>query len=419
MHALSSTAMPAEQVARVVLALAAAAALAVLAAQPRVVQWERRFGLTVLATSGFPFLLLGLLFRELGVLTPELLTGLRPLFEVGLGWIGLTIGMNLDIRRFDRLPPSALPVIALATLIPTLCAAIACGLTLAWLGVLPGKGLIRDVLVLAACAAVSAPANLDLLLRRWKGASRLVVDVTRIDQLAALAILGFYAILFRPDRTVTLWHLPRSGWFLMTLGLGALLGIVLYFLVRNVEDRTEELALLMGGVALAAGMAGYLALAVVVVCALAGAVLINFPVRRGERIVRTLRDGERPLYMIFLFIVGASWRPDEWQGWLLAVAFVVARTYGKVLAARAATAIDPALPEWRPLAVSLLPESTIAIVVLFSTIARDGGGGTAVVRWAVNAVIVGSVVTEVIVQWYQRRERRLLGDETNPVEGLP
>ena len=401
--------MQAPEVARVVVALALAVTLAVLGAHPRVLRWERRFGLTVLASSGFPFLLLGVLFRELGVLTNAVLTDMRPLFEFGLGWVGLTIGTNLDLRRFDRMPSAFAPVIALASLLPIVCAAIACSLTLTWLGVVPGKGLMRDGLILMACAAVSAPANLELLLRRWQSSRRLVMEVTRVDQLVALGILGFLAVYFRPDRTVTLWHLPRSGWFLMTLGLGALLGVVIYLLVRNVKDRTEELALLMGGVALASGMAGYLALSVAVVCALAGAMLIN--VKSGERIVATLRDVERPIYFIFLFVVGAAWRPDEWQGWVLGVVFAVSRGYGKVLAARIASWMDKDLPDWQPLAVSLLPESSVAIVVLFSASAL-GGDTSAPVRWAINAVIVGSVLTEIAVQAFQRRERRILGEET-------
>ena len=403
--------MSAPDVARVVIAVAVAVGLAVLGAHPRVLRWERRFGLTVLATSGFPFLLLGLLFRETEVLTPAVLADLRPLFEFGLGWVGLTIGTNLDLRRLDRLPPALAPVITLVSLLPIVFAAVACSATLAWLGVMPGKGLIRDGLILIACAAVSAPANLELLLRRWKSSMELVLEVTRIDQLAALVILGFVAVMFRPDQTVTLWHLPRSGWFLMTLGLGALLGIVIYMLVRNVRDRTEELALLMGAVALASGMAGYLALAVAVVCALAGAVLINFPIRRGDRILRTLRDVERPLYFLFLFVVGAAWRPDEWQGWVLGLAFALSRAYGKIVAVRIARLIDKDLPDWQPFAVALLPESTIAIVVLFSATAIDGVSDSPPVRWAVNAVIVGSVLTEIAVQAYQRRERRILGEE--------
>jgi len=403
--------MDASEVARVVIALAVAVALAVLGAHPRVLRWERRLGLTVLASSGFPFLLLGLFFRELDVLTPRVIADMRPLFEFGLGWVGLTIGTNLDLRRFDRLPAAFAPVIALASLLPIISAAVACSLMLVWLGVTPGRGLTRDALLLMACAAVSAPANLDLLLRRWKSSVRLVLEVTRVDQLAALGILGFTAIMFRPDQTVTLWHLPRSGWFLMTLGLGALLGLLTYLLVRKVRERTEELALLMGLVAFASGMAGHLALSVAVVCALAGAVLINFPLRRSERIVQTLRDVERPLYFLFLFIVGAAWRPHEWQGWALGVVFALSRGYGKVMAARIASWMEKDLPEWRALSVSLLPESTVAIVVLFSATTL-GGGNSAAVRWAINAVIVGSVLTELAVQTVQRREARLAGEET-------
>jgi hypothetical protein len=404
--------MPASDIARVVIAVALVAALAVLGAHPRVLRWERRFGLTVLASSGFPFLLLGLLFRELGVLTSNVLADLRPLFEFGLGWVGLTIGSSLDFRRFDRLSPSLAPVIALVSLLPIVLAAIACSLTLVAFGLVPGRGLVRDALILMACASVSAPANLDLLLRKWKSARDLVLEVTRIDQLAALAILGFVAIMFRPDQTVTLWHLPRSGWFLMTLGLGALLGIVIYLLVRNVSNRTEELALLIGAVALASGMAGYLALSVAVVCALAGAVMRNFPTGNDERITSILGDVERPIYLLFLFVVGTAWRPDEWQGWVLGLVFALSRGYGKVIGVRIARWIDEDLPDWRPFAVSLLPESTIAIVVLFSATAIDRAGESAPVRWAVNAVIVGSVLTEIAVQAFQRRERAAAGEET-------
>lgn len=404
--------MQTTEVARVVIALSVAVALAVLGAHPRILRWERRFGLTVLATSGFPFLLLGLLFRELDVLTDDVLRDLRPLFEFGLGWVGLTIGAQLELRRFDRLPASLGPVITLASLLPIIFAAAACMATLAGLGVAPGQGLVRDALLFMACAAVSAPANLELLLRRWPSFMEMVLEVTRVDQMVALGIVGFSAIVFRPDRTVTLWHLPRSGWFLMTLGLGAMLGILLYLFIRRVHDRKEGLTLLMGGVALAAGMAGYLALSVAVVCAIAGAVLINFPVLGRERLLSTLRDVERPLYFLFLFIIGAVWRPDEWQGWLLGVVFAVSRGYGKVAAARIAAWMERDLPDWKPLSVSLLPESSIAIVVLFSATAMGGASESPAVRWAINAVIVGSVLTEVVVQAYQRRERRLIGEET-------
>jgi len=50
--------------------------------------------------------------------------------------------------------------------------------------------------------------------------------------------------------------------------------------------------------------------------------------------------------------------------------------------------------------------------VIFSAAISAGAFQSAPVRWAINAVIVGSVLTEFFVQTLQRRERRRLGEET-------
>ena len=404
--------MPAEQIARVVIALAVAAGLAIVAAHPAVRRFEQRFGLSVLATSGFPLLILGYAFRTFGVVGEQTLADLRPAYEFGLGWIGLAVGMQLNVRRLDELPPSFTTTLVLVTLPATLLAAVSCALVLASFGLTQGTGLLRDTLILAACAAVSAPANLRLLLRNSPPkATQIVSAVTQIDQVAAFAILALVASMFRPQ-AVVLWRLPRSGWFLVTAGVGFLLGVIIYLLLRNVASRTEEVSLLIGGIALAAGTAGYLALSVPVACALAGAVLANVPYRNRARLEATLGDFERPLYLIFLFLVGTTWRPLEWQGWALGLVFAVSRGYGKLIGARAAARVSPAdLPPARNLALSLLPESAVAIVVIFSLATLDLEPLPAI-AWGVNAVIVGSILTEIFVQFVQRREARAAGEDT-------
>lgn len=404
--------MPAEQIARVVIALAAAVVLAVIAAHPVIRRFEQRLGLSVVAASGFPLLILGYAFRQFDVVTAATLADLRPVYEFGLGWIGFVVGMQLNVRRLDELPPSFTTTLALMTLPATLLAALSCGLFLAGLGLLHGTGLLRDVLVLAACAAVSAPANLRLLLRAAPPrAMQIVTAITQIDQVAAFAILALVASMFRPQATV-LWRLPRSGWFIVTAGVGFLLGVVIYLLVRHVRSQTEELSLVIGGIALTAGTAGYLALSVPVVCALAGAVLANVPYANRARLEVTLGDFERPLYLLFLFLVGTTWRPFEWQGLALGVVFAVSRAYGKLLGARAAVRFAPQdLPSPRNLTVSLLPESAVAIVVIFSLATLDPEPLPAI-AWGINAVIVGSVLTELYVQAVQRREARQVGEET-------
>src|SRR5688500_10204729 len=145
--------MPAEQIARVVVALAVAVGLAIVAAHPVVRRVEHRFGLSVLPPSGFPLLVLGSGVRAVGVVPEQTLPGLRPVYEFGRGWIGFAVGMQLNLRRLDDLPPSFTTTLVLMTLPATLLAAISCALFLAAIGLLHGTGLLRDMLVLAGCAA--------------------------------------------------------------------------------------------------------------------------------------------------------------------------------------------------------------------------------------------------------------------------
>jgi hypothetical protein len=409
--------MSPDEIARLVVGLFLAVLLAVIGAHPKVRRWEQRFGLTVLTTTGFPMLVLGWGFREFGILTDTVLADLRPAYELGLGWIGFVVGMHFNMRAFERLPSSFMAIATLLTVPPTLLVIAACSLVLIGFGLLPGSGLYRDVLVLGACAAVSAPANLRLLLRNCSAmTSEIVTYVTRVDQLAALAVLAFAAIYFRPARGDVLWHLPRSGWFVVMLGVGFLFGVIVYLLLRGVDNANEELALLLGGIALAAGMAGYLALSVPVVCALGGMVLANAPLRDRESLEEILAPVERWLYLLFLFIVGAWWRPNEWEGWLLAVIFAVARGYGKYLGARAAVRVAPRdLPPPRTLTLAILPESPVAIVVMLSIVVLHGPAPPVAVGWAINAVIGGSIMTEIFVQARQRREAKIAGEETGPM----
>jgi hypothetical protein len=263
---------------------------------------------------------------------------------------------------------------------------------------------VRDALVLAACAAPSGALGADFLARRLgaRGAA-MVEGITVVDDVVALVLLGVIACLFRPDATATQWVLPSSAWLLVSLGLGGVLGILTFVLLRNVRTAAEELALLLGAVALSAGMAGYLGLSAPVVCAVAGALLANLPMRDAAGFQRILRDVERPLFLFFLIIVGASWRPREWQGWVLAPVFVLARVAGKQLGAIAGARVQvPDLPSRRDLALALMPQSPISIVVIVAAATLYGSDGAARIRWGMNAVIIGAILTEIVTRILQR-----------------
>src|SRR4051812_13932628 len=115
-------------IATVVIGLAAALALAVMSSLPQVKALEQRLGVSVLLSTGLPFLLMGTIFRldGVGILTPDVLADLRPAFEFGLGWIGFVVGMQFDVRRLDRLPRKLGAVIAIESIVPMVFTAALC-----------------------------------------------------------------------------------------------------------------------------------------------------------------------------------------------------------------------------------------------------------------------------------------------------
>jgi hypothetical protein len=386
---------------QVILGLSLALALAVLATHPRIRKWEQRLGVTILLATGLPFLALGAIFRldSIDILTDAVLEDLRPAFEFGLGWVGFVVGLRFDIRRIDKLPKSIGPAIVAQSLSPMIVVGIGSGFLLYGLGLRPGEGLYVHTLILAACAAASAPVNaVALTFAYGTKASSLVGEITALDEVAALSLLALISILKRPDAAFTAWTLPASAWFLLLLGLGVLLGVLVYLLLRGAKNEAEEICFLIGGVALSAGVAGYLALSIPVTCALAGAMLANLPLRDRAGLDSLLNSVERPLYLIFLLIVGASWSPWDWQGWALGLVFVFTRLLGKFIGSFWAKRVGPeALPSTYPLALSLLPQSPIAIVVIVSASPLLDTDHTLFQR-TIHAVIIGGILSEVIAK---------------------
>lgn len=389
--------------ARIVLGLVATLALAIVASHPSVKRISARLGMHAVASTGLPFLLLGAFFHleAIGILTPNVLDHLSPAFEFGLGWIGFAAGMQFDIRRLDRLPKGIGSAVAIEVAVPMLAVTVACVPVLLSLGVFPNEGLFRSVVVLCACAAASAP--LDKSFAKTGPAARFLRDLTRQDEIVALALLGLVSVVFRPEAAKVVWQLPRSAWLLVALGLGALLGIVAFVLLRGARKLSERIAILLGMVAFASGMAGSLALSVPVTCAMAGALLANLPIADDEGVRRVLIDFEGPLYLVFLVIVGASWDPRPWQGWAIAAAFTIARLYGKALGGRLAARHVRGLPAPPVVASALLPQSPIAVVVIVAASMLHGKNSPELLRWMVNAVIVSAAFTELFAFVVRRR----------------
>jgi hypothetical protein len=387
-------------------------ALAYLAGHARVRRLERRLRIAHFVAAGLPFVLLGYVASRptVGILTPAALEEIRPLFALGLGWIGFVIGSRFEARRLEHLPSGTAMGVVVTTAVPLIAIFGLCAVLLfggqTLLGAPGGDGAFRDAVLLAVAGAMAARSSPHFLRSFSPGEpiSQRLVRIMELEQLAGVAGMMMVSAFFRPQGGEVAWQLPGTAWLFVTCGIGTIMGIVVFAALTKLNQGPQFTAALLGGVAFTAGMASYLRLSSISVCFIAGAIVINLGGPWREQARAILERLERPIYFIFLVIAGALWHPWELQGWVLMALFIAGRFVSKWLAAVALDKIllkDLVASERRALTIAPMGALSVAIVVS----AQDLYSGPTV-GWIVTAVIGGSIVMELALQVLARRAAR-------------
>ena len=397
-------------------------ALAYLGGHPAVRRFEKRLGVAQLVTAGFPFVLLGLLGRSEGILSPAVLQSIGPLLPLGLGWIGFAIGFRFDVRVFDALPRALVEAFLTLTLVPFVAMIGAAAIMLALTeGISADAAFFRDALVLATAGVVTARSLTGLLSARGAEAAN-IERIQRLIQLEELAAFGALILLAAFFRTETNgheagWVLPSVGWIFVTIGVGSALGVLIFALLRTIRGENETTAVMLGSIILAAGAASTLRLSPLVVCFLAGTLLANFHGSWKDQVRTTIARLERPVYLLFLVLAGALWHPEVWEAWVLLLLFVVARLLSRHLAVRLFARRHPAAMtpvDRRHLAAS--PMGALAIAIVISAEELFAGP---TLPWIVHAIIGGSIVSEITVRVFGRARTPTRPGETRPEPPTP
>ncbi|HEY4242995.1 MAG TPA: hypothetical protein VGM88_24435 [Kofleriaceae bacterium] len=396
--------------------------LAYLGGNRRVVRFQERLGISGVITAGFPFVALGVIaaLPSVDVLGHGTVEQLKPVLGFGLGWLGFIIGAQLDIRVLDRVPKGTAYLILVEALGPFGVTAAGCGAVMVLVFGVPWDDptLWRDMILLGAAAAMTAPRKFrGFANRTWHEGRGADILLGQLDELAGVIGLLFITAYFRESAS-SAWSIPGTAWLLVELGLGVAIGVLIFAMIRVPVSNAEFLAVIIGGIAFGAGLAGYLHLSPIVVCFLAGVLVTNFPNDQRESVFRILHHLERPVQLLFLIIAGAIWDITDWRGWALIPLFAVGRIVGKwtgVIASK--TVVGAFLPknfvDDRQL-VQPLSGLSIALVVSVESLYHDKG-----LSWIVTAVIGGAVATEILVQFTSPKETAATAAEPQLDQAAP
>lgn len=387
---------------KVIIGLSILFILAYLGGHPAVRKLEETIGIAHVVTAGFPFVALGLIARhpDINVLSDNVLAGLLPVLNFGMGWLGFIIGTQLDVRFLDRLPKGTAFMVVVEALVPFAIIATACGALMLAFGMSwSHESFYRDALVLGAAGAMTAPRLSNSLSERgWSTSDNIDGLISQLDEIAGVVGLLFLAAFFRPDGLPTKWQLPGTAWVFITLGLGVSIGVLMYVMARVPRTSGEFLAVLLGFIAFGSGLASYLSLSPIVVCFIAGVLFTNFPSEQRTSLFKILEQLERPILMTFLIIAGALWSVGDWRGWVLMPCFVASRLIGKWLgmAAGKRTLLSEGAQVTSEHRDVITPLSSLSIAIVVGV--QVMYSGTAI-PWLMTAVIGGAIITEILVQF--------------------
>lgn len=294
--------------------------------------------LTVFFTSGLIYVFIGLYLgkQALNVLSPQVIGDLFPLISFGLGWIGFIVGFQFERRYVSRFSSKYINLSLLLSLFVTGVVFLSLGILLKSLDfsspsfLLWGMALAFGLLsclnspTLLNASAVKIPERGDYFYL-----ARFLASVSGFWGIVGLALLtSFWHFPFFKSQVV----MKGSLFFLSSLVFPFVMAYIFHFLTLKKSSEQDLLVYLFGLVFFVSGAAFYFDASPLFGCMVLGITYSNLT-KIQEKIYPLLLSTEKPLYIVFLILIGAIWEFDvNIRIALLALGLLGARTVGYSLA---------------------------------------------------------------------------------------
>lgn len=382
----------------VFLAIVVLVALALVATSKPFHRLRRSAVWTLLVAGGWPAVAAGIALGPSfgGILSDQALLRSSPVMAVGLGFIGLMIGYQLQIPVLRAVPAPARRVLLLDGLITVAVFGGVAALGLWWWsrGHSPGWGLLTPLaLLVAACAGWSMETR---SLRSATGADIAdgAMTLRLTGALAAIgAILGFGIVAKMTARGADGAVHAAPSVFLVgmatAVGGAMVVGVLGRFAIaRASPSRAELLAVFLGIIALVAGTAAEMGHSPLFASMLTGAVLANLRASETAMLHRFVAEWEHVLAVMVFLLAGVLMDPAPGGIALgLALTIAVLRVAVKPVALRAAG------PSLGPLRIGAARQSPVATALALGVVLLEPSEFN---RELLTVVVVTGVVSDLL-----------------------
>jgi len=338
---------------------------------------------------------------------PQLLDQLTDINAFALGLIGFMIGSELRLSIFRRLGKTIFSILLFEALGAFLLVA---------LGVFALTGKLYLGLLFGALASATAPAATVQVLWEYKARGRLtstLLAIVGLDDAMALILYGFaisisktlfanaglsvFSIVVKPVEEI-----------LLSLAVGAIMGLGLSSLTRRMRNKGETLILSLAAILLCCGLAKSWGLSLILSNMAMGITLANMAPFGGRRTYSVVQSFVPPVYVLFFVLVGARLQVGLLpQMGVLGLIYLVARSGGKMLGARLGAQISGAARVVkRYLGICLISQAGVAVglaIDVHREFFQLGEAGAQVGIMVINIITATTFMLELIgppcVRW--------------------
>ncbi len=357
--------------------------------------------------------------------------------DIALGFIAFDIGNEFRLSDLKKIGKQALVI----GIIQAVAATVIVDAALVGLHFILLSATGVDYLPLPACillgaiASATAPAATLMVVRQYKAKGKLtdlLLPIVALDDAVGLIIFavsfGISKAMYGGHMDVTSVALEPLLEILLSLALGAILGVALSYVEKLFHSHSNRLTLMITFVLVSVALAklhftpGYVNVhfSSLLTCMMLGTVFCNLCPTSEEMMERT-EKWTKPIFLLFFVISGASLDLSVFAQpvfIIIGVVYIIFRSLGKYFGAMGSAKLvhcDDHTVKY--LGITLLPQAGVALGMV-STVAADAVfGNTAIGNTVRFTILFGVLIYEIFGPMMTKWALTRAGDITAKPEG--
>jgi len=336
-------------------------------------------------------------------LTTTMQQNLAFITDIALGFVALSIGMELKFSVLKRLGSGIIFVILFESF-----AAFAVVFTSLYLL----TGNLPLALLFAAVAPASAPAGTVAVIQEYKAKGSLtkaLYAVVGFDDGLGIIIFGFSAAFAKDlilqdagsvsSDLLSTMLIPLEE-ILFSFILGTAIGFIFSILARKLRNADETPILVFGFVLTACGFSQILHTSIILTVMIIGVVIINTqPNSLVTKIRNSMRSFMPLLFILFFTLAGANLHIKALPSLgIIGVVYVFARSFGLIMGSRLGAAIgkvEKKIKNW--IGLGILSQAGVAIGLALMVKSEFAGMGRVIKGTGESAVTSGDQIGSIIL----------------------